>query len=285
MMLGLCLYVYFLLHLLFFVASSESFRGKIDGLGRRSRKESNSRFTCNRSAALKQSIANTESFDDGYDHSIVPVVSARADPVKTSGKSVIANIFGYVIGAGSLTLYLPILVDIIKRGNTRGVAMQTWIANAASFSLALIYPIKKKFALSTYVELLALGLQSFIILATICFYNGLLKQFAVGAILTSSIMFLIFTKEIPEQVLSSIQICRVTIDTFTLLPQILLNFSAKSFRYSLITLGMSIIGNLMRVFTTMQLVKDNLVLAGYLFGLLNAFILLVQYFVYGTAVA
>ncbi len=78
---------------------------------------------------------------------------------------------------------------------------------------------------------------------------------------------------------------RVSIDTFTLLPQILLNFSAKSFRYSLITLSMSIIGNLMRVFTTVQLVKDNLVLSGYLFGLLNAFVLLLQFFMYGIASA
>merc|ERR1711871_1168729 len=104
-----------------------------------------------------------------------------------------------------------------------------------------------------------------------------------AASLVSALMFVIFTKEIPEKVLSSIQVCRVTIDTFTLLPQILLNFRAKSFRYSLITLGMSIIGNLMRIFTTIQLLKDNLVLAGYLFGLLNALILLVQYFMYGAA--
>lgn len=270
--------MYLCLCVSFFLVGCESFRGKkIDGLRQRNQGRNEPITKLSRNAALKQTIIDCDS-----NYTPVPVVATDIT-VKTSGKSTLATIFGYIIGAGSLTLYLPILVDIVKRGNTKGVAIQTWIANAASFSLALIYPIKKNFALSTYVELLALAVQSVIILTTICFYNGLMKEFAAVAMLVSSLMYLVFRREIPEKILSSIQICRVTLDTFTLLPQILLNFSAKSFRYSIITLSMSIIGNLMRVFTTMQLLKDNLVLAGYLFGLLNAFILLTQYFVYGAA--
>ena len=269
----LCLYLCFSL----FLVRCESFRGKkIDGLFQRNQGRNESITKLLRNTALKQSI-----IDNDANYPRVPIVAEEV--VQSSGKSTLATIFGYIIGAGSLTLYLPILVDIVKRGNTNGVAIQTWIANAASFSLALIYPVKKRFALSTYVELLALAVQSIIILTTICFYNGLVKEFATVATLVASLMYLVFTKEIPDKALSSIQVCRVTLDTFTLLPQILLNFRAKSFRYSLITLGMSIIGNLMRVFTTVQLLKDNLVLAGYLFGLLNAFILLAQYFTYGAA--
>ena len=271
----ICLYVC----LSFYFIASESFqRKKFDGLLQRNQGRSEPITKLFRNDALKQTP-----LDSDCSHPIVPAIVATDDSGIVSGKSTLATAFGYIIGAGSLTLYLPILVDIVKKGNTKGVAIQTWIANAASFSLALIYPIKKRFALSTYVELLALAVQSVIILATICVYNGYVKEFAAAASLVSALMFVIFTKEIPEKVLSSVQVCRVTIDTFTLLPQILLNFNAKSFRYSLLTLGMSIIGNLMRVFTTMQLVKDNLVMAGYLFGLLNAFILLMQYFVYGTA--
>lgn len=46
------------------------------------------------------------------------------------------------------------------------------------------------------------------------------------------------------------------------LPQIIMNFKrGNSGELSLLTVGLSLTGNIMRVFTTLQLVKDGLVLA------------------------
>ena len=200
-----------------------------------------------------------------------------------SSKSRIASIFGYVIGAGSLSLYLPILLDMVRRGNAEGMAIQTWISSFSSMTLALVYPLKKGFALSTYIEILALQCQSLVILGTICFYKGLLKEFALGTAMVALLLTSLLRAELPKNILSSIQITRVCLDTFTLIPQILLNFSTRSFRYSEITACLSFTGNAMRIFTTLQLVKDPLVLIGYIMGLTNNIVLLLQFYFFGKS--
>jgi hypothetical protein len=94
-------------------------------------------------------------------------------------------------------------------------------------------------------------------------------------------MSLLFTRELSPSLLSSIQIFRVAIDGYSLLPQILMNFKNKAFSYNELTATMSSAGNAIRVFTTLQLVQDPLMLVGYIIGLLSNLVLLAQFFWYG----
>lgn len=200
--------------------------------------------------------------------------------VLAEGKRSIATFVGYFIGAGAIALYLPIILDILKSKNVEGVSVATWVTALASFSLALIYPLKKRFAFSTYIELVALHIQSFIILGIICTYKLMLKEFIMGSILLGSVIAVVLVSNIPPSILSSIQIVRVILDAYSLIPQIVVNYNNKMFSYNEITAMLSVIGNGLRVFTTLKLVKDPLVLAGYVIGVASNLILLLQFVMY-----
>jgi mannose-P-dolichol utilization defect 1 len=195
-------------------------------------------------------------------------------------KNVIANVLGYLLGSVALVMYLPIMLDMIAKKSASGVSVETWSMNVVSFTLAMFYPIKKKFPLSTFIEVLALHLQSCVILGLVCFYNKKTIEFFIGSIIFASAAGLLFIQEVSSKILDLLQIFRLILDASSLMPQILMNFRNRSFSYSVITATIGAFGNSIRIFTTMQLVKDPLVLSGYIIGLLSNLILLFQYFLF-----
>lgn len=104
-------------------------------------------------ARLKLKIA-----DHSHTASIVATASAVAAP-STVG-TVVAKALGYVIGAGSLAVYLPIVFSLWKKKSADGFSVATWVFNLMGITLAVIYPLKKGFPMSTFVELVLLVIQS-----------------------------------------------------------------------------------------------------------------------------
>lgn len=92
------------------------------------------------------------------------VVAAVAPPVAAVAPSsvgtVVAKFLGYVIGAGSLAVYLPIVFSLLKKKSADGFSVATWVFNLMGITLAVIYPLKKGFPMSTFVELVLLVIQS-----------------------------------------------------------------------------------------------------------------------------
>lgn len=87
---------------------------------------------------------------------------------------------------------------------------------------------------------------------------------------------------LPPAVLNSLQICASVAGTSALLPQLWLNATRRSSGgWSPLTAGLSSAGNAVRVFTTVQLTGDPLMLATYLAGLTVNAILLAQILMYG----
>lgn len=211
-------------------------------------------------------------YDTSFDATPSYVIAKRLSAAN------IASTLGYFMGSMAVALYMPIIVGLLKKSSAEGTSLATWVTSLASFSLALIYPIKKKFALSTYIELIALECQSFIIVCIICKYKNMLKELFLGTFVLGAIVVALLTQELSPSLLSSIQILRVALDGYSLLPQIIMNWNQKAFSYNEITALMSAVGNGIRIFTTFQLVKDPLVLIGYIIGFLSNSVLLLQYF-------
>jgi hypothetical protein len=67
---------------------------------------------------------------------------------------------------------------------------------------------------------------------------------------------------IPAKILSATQVAAILICNYANLPQIFLTFQSKKAVWSPITSFMSMGGNLIRIFTTIQLTKDPLVMSG-----------------------
>jgi len=207
-------------------------------------------------------------------------LKATTTTTSTSASTKAATALGYFMGTAALWMYLPLILKIVKAGNADGFSLQTWMTTVASFSLALLYPIKRKFPLSSYIELLGLQAQSIVILGLICFYSSRLFEFFLGMGLLSSIFSFIFSRDLSPRLLSSIQVLRLALDSYSLLPQIFLNFQNSLFSYSEITASMGLVGNAIRVYTTSVLVKDPLLLSGYVIGALCNLVLLAQFLLF-----
>ena len=50
------------------------------------------------------------------------------------------------------------------------------------YAAALLYPLKKGFPISTYVETIALTFQSLLVLGTLSHFKGRLKEFFAGKV-------------------------------------------------------------------------------------------------------
>ena len=197
---------------------------------------------------------------------------------------VVAKVLGYIIGAGSMAVYLPILLSLLKDKSSEGFSAQTWIFNLLGISLACVYPIKKMFPLSTYVELLLLAVQSIGILGLICYYQKLTKEYLAFMAVFALATFGATVTPIPSKVLQATQMAAILVCNYANIPQIILTFRRKKASWSPITAAMSMAGNLIRIFTTFQLAAgDKLILGGYVLGFTTNAILLAQVLFYGSA--
>jgi hypothetical protein len=104
------------------------------------------------------------------------VVATAAAPVAAVAPAtvgtVVAKFLGYVIGAGSLAVYLPIVFSLLNKKSADGFSVATWVFNLMGITLAVIYPLKKGFPMSTFVELVLLVIQSTGILGKLYLIGG-----------------------------------------------------------------------------------------------------------------
>jgi hypothetical protein len=91
---------------------------------------------------------------------IATATAATAEVVKPTMGNIVAKGLGYVIGVGSLAVYLPIVISLFKKKSADGFSAATWMYNLIGITLAVVYPLKKGFPTSTYVELLLLVAQT-----------------------------------------------------------------------------------------------------------------------------
>ena len=104
-------------------------------------------------------------------HAVITVATAAAAAQTTvvapaTIGTIVAKALGYVIGVGSLAVYLPIVVSLLKKQSSDGFSVATWVFNLMGITLAVLYPLKKGFPMSTFVELLIMVVQSTGILGT-----------------------------------------------------------------------------------------------------------------------
>jgi mannose-P-dolichol utilization defect protein 1 len=199
-------------------------------------------------------------------------------------KTVIANALGYVMGVGAIAVYFPILLKVVQKKDIEGLSVATWVFNLLGFTLAIAYPMKKGFPISTYMELLMTGLQSLVILGLVCQHNNKNMEFLSGiGLLAASFVAFMKTSNIPTQLLNGVQIAAMLLANYANIPQILVTFKRKKASWSGITAFMSMAGCAIRIFTTLQLTRDLLVMAGYILGFVTNGLLLTQVIIYRNA--
>lgn len=210
----------------------------------------------------------------------IPGIIIASSSGTTTNANLVAKILGYVMGIGSMTIYTPILTKLISEKSSEGFSLQTWVFNALGLSLAAAYPFKKGFPLSTYIEIIILAFQALVILGVICHYNNQDKKFLLGLIPYSIYITVLIKIKLNEKSLQTLQIVSALVCNYANIPQIVLSYKQKLAVWSRATGLMSLGGNLIRVFTTINLTGDPFFLFGYILGAVTNGILFAQTFIY-----
>lgn len=192
----------------------------------------------------------------------------------------LASAMGYVMGSGAIILYSPMIYTLLKSRSADGFSIQTWVMNLLGLTLCVAYPFRKGFPLSTFLENVALTFQSVIALSLVCIYKDYAKELIGGLGLFFVMCYFLFLGSFPPIMFQWIHVLSIVICNYALVPQIYLNWKQKKVTWSAFTALLSAGGNLIRVFTTLQLTQDMLMLAGYVLGAIMNLIMLFQIYIY-----
>lgn len=173
-------------------------------------------------------------------------------------------------------------MKLAKTRDASGFSIATWIFTLLGLTTSVAYPLKKGFPISTYIELVMLTLQSVGILGLVCFLKGKLTEYIIGMSVFGIAAFALWKAPITVNYLSAMQVVAALLCNWANIPQMILNFQNQNAAVPFLTTAMSLAGNIIRIFTTLQLTKDPFVLGGYLLGFTTNAVLLGQTFVYGS---
>mmetsp|Transcript_1195 Transcript_1195/g.3413 ORF Transcript_1195/g.3413 Transcript_1195/m.3413 type:complete len:323 (+) Transcript_1195:61-1029(+) len=178
--------------------------------------------------------------------------------------TLIATALGYLIGLGSLLLYTPIAVRVVRQRSADGLALSTWWLKLGSYLCSDIFYITKGYPLSTYVETLTITVEAGVVLILVAYFQQSL--FNVRFIALASMFALLSVYGLmaaPPEVVAFGQVSSVVLNSGALVPQFMLNKRNQTKGdYSPVTAGLASAGTAIRIYTTIALNNSDPVLLG-----------------------
>lgn len=224
---------------------------------------------------LSNSYSSTQTLTTLKSTAIVSLIAENSDI-----KNTIAKLLGYVMGLGATAVYSPIIFTLLKAKSAEGFSVDTWKYSLVGLTLAILYPFKKKYLLSTYAELLCVLVQSIGIFGLISHYNQQMTSFFQFMFCYLAVCVPLILLPLSAKVLSTIQLIAILVCNYSNIPQILLTMRTKTTSWSGTSALLTTAGNFIRILTTLQLTKDPLILAGFLLGFVTNLTLFIQVLIY-----
>ena len=215
--------------------------------------------------------------DNDYDPSSSVTTNTR--------RHFVAKLLGYMVGFGSIMLYTPIAVRLLRQHHADGLVISTWWLKLGSYLLNDVYYVRKGYDLSTYAEVLVITIESIVVLVLVAIYQ---QQYRYGSFWTTFGLVCIgslygFTIA-PEGLIATGQLLAVLINSLALCPQFWHNYTTKTKGdYSPVTAGLAVAGCAVRLFTTITLNgSDPILMISYFVALFLNGALLGQIVYYGV---
>jgi len=195
----------------------------------------------------------------------------------------ISKLLSFGIIGGSLLYKAPQIIKILNAGSVEGLSLSSYYFQLMMVLITIGYNLHLHAPISTYAENISVMVQTAII---IVLYWKFSPKTTLGCVLGSIGLFsgigaVMYMDILPDVVYQGIGIINIVLFMCAVLPQIKLIYQNKSTgQLSIITTLLAWAGNIARVFTTSQEVKDPLLLAFFIIGsILNGTVLL-QFFIY-----
>jgi mannose-P-dolichol utilization defect 1 len=215
----------------------------------------------------------------------VITASAIMSPVSVPKRTLLASLstfVGVLVLIGSVLYKIPQVVRIARRRSGKGVSVTMYSLETIGTTFSAMYFARKAFAFSSYGELVFVMAQNVVILGLLVGYEKLNRPASAAlGILYTALVFLLLSPSIPLRVLMLLQIAAIPILNLARVPQIMLNWRRKGTgELAPITLGLQLLGNVARIFTTIASVRDWLMLTGVCVSTLFNATLVVQWLYY-----
>ena len=175
---------------------------------------------------------------------------------------------------------MPIIANLVDKKSSSGLSLTSWICNAVGLTAAIIYPYKKRFPLSTYLDAGVLLAQVLFILTLTAIYEGKVWQWVYGLVVYGTISSALLSTRFPERYLTGIQVIAAVCCCYALVPQIIMNAQVHTVTFSPVTAAIGAIGNAVRLFNAYQLTRDPLVMTGSGIATVANIIIMLQWYYY-----
>lgn len=183
-------------------------------------------------------------------------------------KLLISKGLGIGLVAGGAIVKVPQLLNIVNSGSGKGVSIISYALETLALIINVGYNFRQENPFSTFGENVFITISNIAILGFIFhFSNNLIGLGLMINIFGALIYGLVNPNFINSDLLLQLQWSSLFIGISSKLPQVISNFSNGSCgQLSSITVFLTFIGSLARVFTTLQEVKDDVILYGFLAG-------------------
>jgi len=205
----------------------------------------------------------------------------------SSSSTWLANALGYLIGLGSLMLYTPIAVRLVRQKTAQGTTLSTWMMKLSSYTCTDLYSFWNHYPISTYIETLIITLEAAMILTLVVLYQQRHRDVTLWsfvAAFTAGTAYLYVRA--PPKVLALGQLSAAALNAGALVPQFASNLRQRSKGdYSPVTAALAATGCAIRLYTVQTLAdSDPILLISFGMALVLNTALLLQIVYYGMAV-
>lgn len=231
-------------------------KGQNRFIGKRSRRPAPSSRVC-----TGPKCSDTSKLTGGLQRQITNATASRAEILK-----LFSTIVGSFVLLGSLLYKVPQVLRIWRSKSGEGVSLLMYTLETVGTTFSAVYSSRLALPFSTYGESLFIMGQNSLILMLIVIFEKLGKTWALlGGILYIVALFVLYSPAIPLPILTALQISSIPISNLSRLPQIFLNWKRKSTgQLAPTTLGLQLLGNVARIFTTLVRVKNPIILISFL---------------------
>ena len=179
-------------------------------------------------------------------------------------KSLLATALGYLIGLGSLLLYTPIAVRVVRQKSANGLALSTWWLKLGSYLCSDIFYITKNYPISTYIETLTITVEAGVVLFLVAYFQQSLFNVRFIGLASMFVLLSVYgLMAAPPEVVALGQLSSVALNSGALLPQFMLNKRNQTKGdYSPVTAALASVGTAIRIYTTIALNDSDPVLLG-----------------------
>lgn len=195
---------------------------------------------------------------------VLPTLSQSAVPVTGTITTLIARMVGWVVIAGSTIRSLPQILRIVRKKSVDGLSMTSFVSELMAYIITTAYNVAFRYPFSTWGDTFMSAIQHTAIVGLI-FHHDRKVSFQVKFLLV--VLMLAFAAFLFSGVCSPSTYKWMQGFSAALLalggrlPQVMLNLRrGNSGELSIISTALSVAGNAARVFTTIALVGDPIIL-------------------------